>query len=287
MPEWRRKRPTWARLGEVLADFDSRFPKAARLASDPVHLAHAYAEERDVELAALVASSLAFGRASSLIVKARAVLEPLGPRPSERVMELRDREVPRHLDGWTHRWVKGADVARLLQGAGRLLREHGTLGAAFRAGLRADDPPDHLLPAMRRFARALGGGGAMTLGSRTVLSLPDGHAASKKWCLFLRWMVRPADGVDLGLWGDVGTARLTIPLDTHVARIGAYVGLTDRRSPGWAMAREITSNLARYAPEDPTRYDFALSHLGIMGGCPRRRDARRCAACDLVRACRL
>ena len=129
--------------------------------------------------------------------------------------------------------------------------------------------------------------GRLPHGARYLLSVPDGQAAAKRWCLFLRWMVRPADGVDLGLWSDISTRRLTIPLDTHVARIGAYIGLTDRRTPGWAMAREITGNLARYCPDDPTRFDFAISHLGIMGSCPRRRNPVKCAGCDLLSACRL
>ena len=33
---------------------------------------------------------------------------------------------------------------------------------------------------------------------------------------------------------------------------------------------EITSNLARLDPADPTRYDFALAHLGISGACRGR-----------------
>ena len=98
---------------------------------------------------------------------------------------------------------------------------------------------------------------------------------------------RPTDGIDLGLWTELGAERLTVALDTHVARIGRYIGLTERRSPGWAMARDVTDSLRRIDPQDPTRFDFALSHLGIMGACPRRRSASACARCDLLRVCRL
>lgn len=294
-PRWARQRPSWRRLGAALDAFDAGFPKAARRVADPVQLAHGRTRDADREVAALVAARLAFGRAASIVAKARAVLEPFGSDLAARVARLQEGDVPAHLERLAHRWVTGRDVAMLLCGAGRVLREHGSLGNAFRAGMKDDDPPDHLLPAMRRFAQALAPEdpeawyprGRLTLGARTLLDVPDGHAAAKRWCLLLRWMVRPADGVDLGSWEDIGAHRLTIPLDTHVARIGAYVGLTDRRTPGWAMAREITLNLARFHPADPTRYDFALSHLGIMGSCPRRRDLVKCAACDLVTICRL
>ena len=292
---WARRRVSWRALGAALEGFDARFPRAARLSGDPVHLAHGWTRPQDAEVAALLAASLAFGRASALIAKARAALVGFGPDLAGEVSALREGDVPVHLRGLVHRWVNGRDIAVLLCGAGRLLREHGSLGAAFSAGLRDDDDPAHLLAALRRFALSLApqdpaawfAGGRVSPGARYLLSVPNGQAAAKRWCLFLRWMARPADGVDLGLWSHLGTARLTIPLDTHVARIGSYIGLTDRRTAGWAMAREITANLARFAPDDPTRFDFALSHLGIMGNCPRRRNPKRCAACDLVSACRL
>ncbi len=55
-----------------------------------------------------------------------------------------------------------------------------------------------------------------------------------------------------------------MPLDTHVARISRKLGLTRRKTTDWTAALEVTASLARYAPEDPVRYDFALSRLGIL-----------------------
>lgn len=290
-----RRRQPWARVGDVLRQFDERFPREGRLERDPVHLAHGYEDPADREVAALVASSLAFGRASSLIEKARRVLAVLGRSPTRTLRDTGDERLARSLEGWTHRWVRARDMAWLLAATRNVLREHGSLGAAFRAQLREDDDPAHLLGPMRRFAllwretdpTPFLGGPTLSRGAAGLLPVPDGHAASKRLCLLLRWMARPADGVDLGLWVDLGPHRLTIPLDTHVARLGSYLGLTDRTTPGWAMAREITENLARFEPRDPTRLDFPLSHLGIMGGCPRRRNPRTCAACELLPACRL
>lgn len=288
-PRWARRRASWSGIEACLDAFLARFPTQERLGADPVQLAHGL-PARDAEVAGLVASSLAFGNAKALVAKARAALQPLGA-PAEACLAIASApgRVPEHLRGWTHRWVRGADLAWLLGAVGATLRRHGSLEVAFMRGLGTG--PD-LLPAMRAFvlelhdaARASGWGDASTRGRRSLLPVP-GASASKRLCLYLRWMVR-TDGVDRGLWRGVDPARLTIPLDVHVARIGAYLGLTDRSTPGWRMAREITENLARFDPADPTRFDFALSHLGIMGACPRRRDPRQCAACDLVSACRL
>jgi uncharacterized protein (TIGR02757 family) len=104
--------------------------------------------------------------------------------------------------------------------------------------------------------------------------------------LYLRWMVRPKDGLDLGLWRFVSPSHLIIPLDTHMSRIGLHLGWTRRRTRGWKMAADITRALAEIAPEDPTRYDFALTRMGILEGCPRHSRSRPCDLCALTRLVR-
>lgn len=71
------------------------------------------------------------------------------------------------------------------------------------------------------------------------------------------------DEVDLGAWQGVDTALLVVPLDTHLHRIGVQMGLTKRRSADMRTALEITEAFRSIAPEDPVRYDFALTRLGI------------------------
>jgi uncharacterized protein (TIGR02757 family) len=100
-------------------------------------------------------------------------------------------------------------------------------------------------------------------------------------------MTRPRDGVDCGVWSGVAPRQLVIPLDTHIARISSYIGLTEMRSPGWAMAMDITRSLRALDPGDPLRYDFALCHLGIAGDCPRRRNPDKCSHCPILPICRL
>lgn len=284
LPALRRRRRPWSVLAEEFEAFLARFPAAERRRSDPIELVHGYEDPIDREVVAYLAAALAFGRVGSLVPKARALLDGLGPRPAQRLAAERVR-APR---GWVHRWISARDVDWLYEAVGRALREDGSLLASARAA--QPEEADDLLPAMAGLAARLRGaalGSVDTQGKQWLAPKADGSGAAKRLCLLFRWLVRPDDGVDFGLWSELGAHRLTVALDTHVARIGRYVGLTERRSPGWAMAREITDNLRRIDPEDPTRFDFALSHLGIMGACPRRRRPSTCAGCDLLRACRL
>jgi uncharacterized protein (TIGR02757 family) len=82
--------------------------------------------------------------------------------------------------------------------------------------------------------------------------------------MFLRWMVRPDDGVDMGLWSCVSTAELVMPLDTHTTRISFLNGLCPSRGATWRNAERVTAALRRFDAADPVRFDFALSRLGIL-----------------------
>ena len=76
-------------------------------------------------------------------------------------------------------------------------------------------------------------------------------------------MVR-CDAVDPGGWNEVPPSMLIVPLDVHMHRISRQLGLTKRLAADLKTAREITGGFKRVAPEDPVKYDFALTRLGIL-----------------------
>lgn len=102
--------------------------------------------------------------------------------------------------------------------------------------------------------------------------------------MMLRWLVRPEDGIDLGLWNGISPAQLIIPVDTHISRISRYLGLTSRKTADWRMAQEITAALRCLDRDDPVKYDFSLAHLGISDGCDGK-NASRCKVCQIVEIC--
>ena len=77
--------------------------------------------------------------------------------------------------------------------------------------------------------------------------------------------MRPADGIDFGLWKQIPPSALVYPLDTHIIRICKELNMTKRKSANWAMTEEITDKFRLISPDDPLKYDFALCHLGISG----------------------
>jgi uncharacterized protein (TIGR02757 family) len=282
-------------LTALLGRFEERFDKAARLELDPVELPRRYAAPADQEVAGLFAAALAYGRADLFKPRLERVLAEMGSSPAGFCEELAAAPGRAVFAGFRYRFNVPADLAALGAAAGHVRLAHGGLGARFAALLdEAAGRPEPLRSALSRFARELreappARAALRERGPRGLAHLlpdPDLSGACKRWNLYLRWMVRGPDEIDLGVWKGVPRSALVVPLDTHVARIARYLGLTDRRDMTWRTAEEITASLRRLDPEDPVRFDFALCHLGMSGACPPRRDPARCAPCLLRDACR-
>ncbi len=165
----------------------------------------------------------------------------------------------------------------------RAYREHGSLEALYRAvrGESAD-----LRSGLTAFLGWFRESWGESLPRERNFLFPDPRngSACKRHNLFLRWMVRGGDGVDLGLWTALSPRELIVPLDTHLARLGRWMGLTRRSAADWKTAEEITRAFRSVCPEDPLRFDFPLARIGILGECTSRRTGR-CPACPLARVC--
>jgi len=256
---------------------------AARRAADPVAFVHRYTDPFDQQVAAMLAAGLAFGRVAafaSVLEEAFAVLDAHGgPARAARSMPS---GVASALAGLQYRWIRGPDMAVFLGAVGARLRELDAL----QQGGSASDGLGRLVEALRaEVEQSTGRGWAeQARGVRYLLPHPGDGAACKRLCMLHRWMVRPADGIDLGLWSRP-PRTLVIPVDTHVQRVARFLGLTARRDASWRTAEEITATLRRIDPDDPVRFDFALAHLGISGACRGMRHPEACPGCPLDPVC--
>ncbi len=234
-----------------------RFNHRCFVRPDPLQFLYNYPSSRDRELAALVASSLAYGRVAHILKSVSCVLDILGPAPHAFLMECTHEELHRALSGFRHRFSPGVEMADLLWSARRIIRDAGSLEACFTAGLW--EGQETILPALNTFVQALRNSGGR---KGFLLARPEKGSACKRWHLFLRWMVRE-DSVDPGGWSGVKPSMLLVPLDTHMHRISRGLGATARKQADGKAALEVTEMFRRISPEDPVRYDFCLTRLGI------------------------
>ena len=225
---------------------------------DPLEVLYAYESVRDREIVGLIAASLAYGRVAQILKSVRTILQAMGPSPAAFLADAGPEALDVGLDGFKHRFATGAHVRDMLMGARAMIEQDGSLYHAFMKGFKTADRS--VIPALDLFCRRLSASGD----PGHLIPLPHRGSACKRMNLFLRWMVR-TDAVDPGGWSGIPRSKLIIPLDVHMHRIALRLNLTQRKAGNLATALEVTAGFARWVPEDPVRYDFALTRLGIRG----------------------
>lgn len=264
----------------------------AHLANDPLSFCRRYPDPADREVVGFIAAAFAYGNVRIILRNLETIFAELGESPRRAIERFEPRAGLQRFGGFRHRFNDGRDLCALLHAVKTMLAEAGSIEAFF---LRGFDPADDDIgPALDRFSSAalaldlspVFGSQAIPAGSyfSFFFPAPAGGSACKRACMFLRWMVRPDDGIDLGLWHSIPPARLVIPVDAHILRIGRFLRFTNRRQGDWKTAREITARLRLLDPADPVKYDFSLCHLGISEGCGRR-NRQACLTCDIAGIC--
>ncbi len=242
-------------VGRILERLYERFHRPEFVHPDPIEFVRA-AEPADRETCGLIASALALGRVEAILEAVGGVLAALG-RPDAAARSMTRRELRRLFRGFRYRFFSDRQLAAFLFAVGECLRLHGSLQACFRSFLLPGE--ESVRPAMKRFVAELRSLAAEDIG--ILLSDPAKGSACKRLHLYLRWMVR-RDAIDPGGW-DVAPSMLLVPVDVHMLRVSRMLGFTRRRQPDLAASVEITRCLALYCPEDPVRYDFSMTRLGI------------------------
>ena len=260
---------------------------AARVVRDPIQFPKRYKDPLAQEWVGLLASSLAFGNVTTILAKVETLIAPLGDAPHR----SSSKDLWKRWKSFRHRVWTGEEIVPLMIAASELQREHGSLGRLFSRfykqseGDAMTDPT--VVEASILFVDALRSritGGELGRAASHLLPSPADGSACKRLFLYLRWMVRPRDGIDLGLW-DVPTSALLCPIDVHVFRIASNLGWTTRKTVDLETAKEITAALRLVDEKDPVSLDFALCHFGMVSDCKSTRDHEICGACSMKPHC--
>ncbi|MGB9082845.1 MAG: DUF2400 domain-containing protein, partial [Desulfuromonadaceae bacterium] len=205
-------------MSEIHAALDALYASRSRqhLDNDPLSFCHRYPDPADREIAAVVASSFAYGSVAIILRTLETIFAGLGKSP-RRYVEQFDPQAGFHtFSGFKHRFNDGRDLCALLWGMRQMVEQAGSIGSFFMRGHNAAD--DDVSGSLNRYSAAV-----LALDYTNVFGTPvipadsyfpflcpapSSGSACKRLCMFLRWMVRPADGIDLGLWEGVSPAQL-------------------------------------------------------------------------------
>lgn len=241
-----------------LEELYNRYNRREFVHPDPLEFLYNYDDPKDIEIAGLIASSLAYGRVAQILKSVDIVLSPMGKSPRKFITEASAKNIIDTYKRFKHRFTTDKDMTALLLGIKGCVKKHGSLNDCFLSGFKETD--SNIIPALESFVVSL----CKSSGNDNLQLLPPPGkgSACKRLNLYLRWMIRN-DEVDPGCWKRIPASRLIVPLDTHMQKIGIGLGFTKRNQANMKTALEISSAFAALSPEDPVKYDFALTRFGI------------------------
>ena len=220
---------------ELLRKWAEEYNDPKYFEDDPISFPREFvrrgASLQDIEIAAVFASHLAWGRRAMICRDCWRLFDEMEWRPYDYVMSGSYRNDESSL----HRTVKWSEAAGI---CGRL-REWYTWHDSLEA-----------------------------LSAKEIRSIvfrrkDDPKAPDKKINLMRRWMIRRDGKVDLGVWQHSDPAGLLVPLDVHVHAQATALGLTRRKQKDINTALEITGKFREIWPDDPMLGDFALFGYGV------------------------
>ena len=240
---------------EILEKIYIKYNKAELISPDPLQFVRDYADDKDREIAALIAASFAYGNVKQIIKTVSKILQKLGRSPRKYLLAADKARLNKDFAGFKYRFTSQQELVNFLLAITQIIKEHKTLENLF---LEYYSQDKDFVAAQRAFAAKLRSFGSVD----TLIPNPAKNSALKRLNLFLRWAVR-RDEVDPGYWRNLPASALIVPLDVHMHRVGRMLGLTKRNQADMKTAVEISSSLARFCPEDPIKYDFCLTRFGI------------------------
>lgn len=231
------------------------------ITSDPIQIPHSFTKKEDIEIAAFLTATIAWGNRKSIIKNATRMMELLNNSPHDFILHHSDDDLG-NFKGFVHRTFNEIDLTFFVQSLKNIYTNHNGLEAVFKTYTKEND----LQTAISKF-KTIFFEIKHPLRTTKHISDPLKGSAAKRINMFLRWMVRDSNtNVDFGIWKTIDPALLSCPLDVHSGNVARKLGLLKRKQNDAKALAELDKSLRKLDPKDPSKYDFALFGLGVFEG---------------------
>ena len=226
---------------------------------DPVSIPHLFTKKEDIEIAGFLTATIAWGNRKSIIKNAEKLMKAMGYFPHEFIINATEKDFAA-FNTFVHRTFNGIDIRYFLKSLQNIYRKHGGLEKIFTNGYEKEET---LYSALMYFRQIFFETEHETRTEKHVANVSK-KSTGTRLCMFLRWMIRcDHQNVDFGLWKQIPSSALMLPLDVHTGNISRKLGLLKRKQNDWQAVEEVTQKLRQFDPYDPVKYDFALFGLGV------------------------
>jgi len=228
--------------------------------TDPVQIPHLFSDKNDIEIAGFFSATIAWGQRVTIIKNMQKLMALMDYAPHEFIINYKDSDLER-FTYFKHRTFNGDDCKFFIRSLRNIYTKYGSLGKLIQNSYKQDQNIFNVLIGLRSMFFELDHPVRTQKHFSNVLK----GASAKRLNMFLRWMIRQDNkGVDFGIWQQIPSSALYLPLDVHTGNVARKLGLLKRKQNDWKAVEEITGVLRKFDPDDPIKYDFALFGLGVF-----------------------
>ncbi len=249
-------------LKDLLDNEAARINSPSFIGDDPVQFPRRFADVRDIEIAALLSATIAWGNRKMICRDCDKMMALMDNKPYRYVMDEGYEDLPDDMN--IHRTFFTKHFKYYLRGLRKIYADVGSLqDYAAKLDIASDEAPAWKLVAGLNAMLADANQGEPAEYASRCLPQNLVTTALKRVNMALRWLVRNDGIVDMGVWDVIKSSQLYIPLDVHVGDISRELNLLTRNANDRRAVNEVTEHLRRFNPSDPTIYDFALFGIGM------------------------
>lgn len=230
--------------------------------TDPISIPRQFSSKRDIEISAYLTSIISWGRRPAILKSANRLMEIMGHEPHNFIMNAGKADLKK-LEGFVYRTFNSDDLLFAVEAMKNLYSEYASMEElANESFSKRNEIKDVIIGIRKELLKT-----EHLRRSEKHFANPESGSAAKRTNMFLRWMVRQdKKGVDFGIWQNIPSSALMMPLDVHSGNTARSLGLLKRKQNDWKSVEELTQNLRHFDPSDPVKYDFALFGIGVFEG---------------------
>ncbi|MDL2227710.1 TIGR02757 family protein [Odoribacter sp. OttesenSCG-928-L07] len=240
----------------LLNKYYDYFENKSFIENDPISIPHKFTKKEDIEIAGFLSATIAWGNRKAIISSCNNLMERMDNAPYDFIINASKNDIS-SINGFYYRTFQNDDVFYFIHSLHNIYKNHKGLEYVFLEGYNSSKT-ERIKHSISYFHNIFFEKQYPQRVTKHVANPAKGSAA-KRINMFLRWMVRSNNkGVDFGLWKDISTSELIIPLDVHVGNTARKLNLIDSKSNNWNTAENLTNQLRKLDSNDPVKYDFAL-----------------------------
>ncbi len=246
-------------LKALLEESYQKYNTLEFIETDPIQVPHSFSKKENIEISAFLSATIAWGNRKMIIKNAKKMMQILDNNPFDFIINAQKKDFDT-IEPFVHRTFQNVDFVFFLKSLQNIYKNKGGLEKVFYEGYKKNKSVKDAIANFREVFFAI------PHPHRTQKHVADveRNSAAKRINLFLMWLVRKDNvRVHFGLWNKINSADLMLPLDVHTAKMSRALNLLTRTQNDWRAVEELTNNLKKFDPIDPTKYDFAIFGLDL------------------------